>query len=119
MPYCVYCGNELSSEAAACPHCGCAVDRPNSPPPPPPYQPCQPYAPPPADPDEPNTGLNIIAFLIPAIGAIVYLLKYQQYPIQAKSLGKWALIGFALRTAASVLLFIFFFTLSFLGRMRW
>ena len=59
------------------------------------------------------------AFLIPAIGAIVYLLKYQQYPIQAKSLGKWALIGFALRTAASVLLFIFFFTLSFLGSMRW
>lgn len=44
--------------------------------------------------DIPSTGLNILAFLFPMIGLILYLIWKDQYPMKAKAVGKWALIGF-------------------------
>ncbi len=46
--------------------------------------------------DENSTGLNILAFFLPIVGLILYIVYSSQYPIKAKGIGKWALIGFVL-----------------------
>lgn len=43
--------------------------------------------------DQKSTGLNVISFLIPLVGLIVYLTQKDSYPIKAKSAGKAALWG--------------------------
>tara|TARA_B100000945_G_scaffold9207_2_gene7436 strand:+ start:179 stop:391 length:213 start_codon:yes stop_codon:yes gene_type:complete len=43
--------------------------------------------------DQKSTGLNIICFLIPLVGLIVYLVQKDTYPIKATSAGKAALWG--------------------------
>jgi hypothetical protein len=43
--------------------------------------------------DVPSTGLNIISFLIPLVGLIVYLTEKDKSPIKAGSAGKSALWG--------------------------
>jgi len=62
--------------AVVCPGCGCAV------------------ASTPSIEDEPSTGLNILAFLIPILGLILFIVYNGKTPIKAKAIGKWALIGF-------------------------
>ena len=123
MPYCGHCGSVVSPTDKTCSHCGRAIDPPPSywqtiqQAPPPPYQPYRqtplppPSFPPPVYPDTPNTGLNILAFLIPLAGAILYLLKYRQYPVQAKALGTWAIIGYAFWMVLGWVLWVFFVVL--------
>ena len=77
MKYCSRCGKEIMDEAVVCPNCGCAVNPRNS------------------EPDEPSTGLNILSFLIPIVGLILYIVYHDKTPEKAKAIGKWALIGFA------------------------
>jgi len=56
MKYCSQCGKELVDEAVVCPNCGCAVQAPVNP-----------------QEDKPSTGLNILAFLFPLVGLILFL----------------------------------------------
>ena len=96
MKYCSQCGKELVDEAVVCPNCGCAVQAPVS-----------------QQEDKPSTGLNILAFLFPLVGLILYLCFQNTTPVRAKAIGKWALIGFIVGVAFSILCVI----LGFLGAM--
>lgn len=62
----------------------------------PPFQ-----GPPPVD-DKKNVLLNIISFLFPLIGLILYLVLKNQTPIKAKGCGKAALIGFIVGVIVSI-----------------
>ena len=86
MKYCSQCGKELVDEAVVCPNCGCAVQAPVNP-----------------QEDKPSTGLNILAFLFPLVGLILYLCFQKTTPVRAKAIGKWALIGFIVGVALSIL----------------
>jgi len=77
MKYCTYCGKEIMDAAVVCPHCGCpasgtTVD---------------------LTPDVSNTGLNVISFLLPFVGLILYIIFHEKAPIKAAAIGKWSLIG--------------------------
>ena len=56
MKYCQQCGSQLVDQAVVCPNCGCAVQAPVS-----------------QQEDKPSTCLNILAFLFPVIGLILFL----------------------------------------------
>ena len=68
------------------PNCGCAVQAPVS-----------------QQEDKPSTGLNILAFLFPLVGLILFLCFQKTTPVRAKAIGKWALIGFIVGVALSIL----------------
>ena len=60
-----------------CPNCGCAVQEPAN-----------------QQEDQPSTGLNVLAFLFPLIGLILYPSFKKTMPVRAKAIEKWTLIGF-------------------------
>ena len=78
MKYCSQCGKELVDEAVVCPNCGCAVQAPVN-----------------QQEDKPSTVLNILAFLFPGF--------QKTTPVRAKAIGKWALDGFVVGVALSIL----------------
>ena len=80
MKYCSQCGKELVDEAVVCPQA--------------PVNPQE---------DKPSTGLNILAFLFPLVGLILFLCFQKTTPVRAKAIGKWALIGFIVGVALSIL----------------
>lgn len=86
MKYCQQCGSQLVDQAVVCPNCGCAVQEPIN-----------------QQEDKPSTGLNILAFLFPLVGLILYLCFQKTTPVRAKAIGKWALDGFAVGAALSIL----------------
>lgn len=43
--------------------------------------------------DKSETVMNVISFLIPLVGLIIYLTQKEQYPIKANAAGKAALWG--------------------------
>lgn len=53
--------------------------------------------------ESPSTGLNIVSFLIPIVGLILYLTNKDNSPACAKSYGKWALIGFCVGFVFSII----------------
>lgn len=59
--------------------------------------------------DRPNTGLNIISFLWPFVGLILFISLKSKTPIKAKRCGKFALFGFILY----IILVIIFLTILF------
>jgi hypothetical protein len=59
-----------------------------------------------AENDKPSTGLNIISFLIPLVGLIIYLTQKDQFPVKAKSSGKSALWGVGVSFALGIITFI-------------
>ena len=75
MKFCSNCGRELADDAVICPNCGSAV----------------PQAVPQKE-DKCSVGLNIVGFLFPLIGLILYLCLKKDTPVRAKSIGKWALV---------------------------
>lgn len=87
MKYCSHCGKEVLDEAVVCPNCGCSVSASH-------------------EADIPSTGLNIISFLIPLVGLILYLVNKDKTPIKAAAIGKWALIGFVVSIVGNMLLFM-------------
>lgn len=89
MKYCTHCGGEMADEAVVCVNCGCAAPSKS--------------AKLPVGEDTPSTGLNILAFLIPLVGLILYLMKHEQQPNQAKAIGKWAIIGFIVGIIFSII----------------
>lgn len=80
MKYCIHCGKEILEAAIICPHCGCAVaSKANM------------YA---DTEDIPSTALNILGFLLPIVGLILFLVYQETKPNKAKAIGKFSLIGF-------------------------
>lgn len=71
---------------AMCPYCGCAIESKAT------------------VIDESNKGLNIISFLLPIVGAILYLVYHEKEPKKAAALGKWALYGLGFTVICYVLL---------------
>ena len=82
--FCSYCGQEIMPQAVVCPHCGGAVSAS-------------------LEADIPSTGLNVLAFFIPLAGLILYLVYHDKTPNKAKAISKWALIGFGIGIAFSVI----------------
>lgn len=87
MKYCSHCGKEIMSEAVICPHCGCPTEN---------YKTVQ-------EQDAPSTGLNVLSFLIPLAGLIIYLMDKDRMPQRARAAGKWALIGVGVSVGLVVL----------------
>ena len=97
--YCTNCGKELDPNADVCVKCGAAVKKVNAT----------------NISDSNNTGLNILSFLWPFLGLILYLTYKDKAPIRAKGCGKWALIG----AIVSAVLFVISFIFSFMANMAY
>ena len=78
--YCHACGTEITNGESYCPKCGADLHQTRHP---------QEY-------DSNSTGLNILSFLFPLVGLILYLDWQGTYPVKAKGCGKWALISFVI-----------------------
>lgn len=90
MKYCSYCGKGLRDEAVICPYCGCkapSLGMGN-------------------EEDEPSNGLNLLAFFLPLIGLIMFIVFHDKTPNKANKIGKWALIGFCVGTVCSFIIYI-------------
>lgn len=57
--------------------------------------------------DKKDTGLNVISFLIPLVGLIIYLTQKDTYPIKATSAGKSALWGTGVAVGLYIISMIF------------
>lgn len=86
MKFCSHCGKQILKDAVMCPYCGCAIESKAT------------------VIDESNKGLNIISFLLPIVGAILYLVYHEKEPKKAAALGKWALYGLGFTVICYVLL---------------
>ena len=75
MKYCSHCGKEIMDEAVVCPYCGCATESKAS------------------VTDEPDKVLNVISFLLPILGAIMYVIYHEKEPKKAAAVAKWTLYG--------------------------
>ena len=113
---CNNCGAMMSNKVLTCPKCGNPIKSPSAPyfepnqpsqipynspqfPNNPPQYPIQPqYY------DNPSTGLNIISFLIPLVGWIMYFSKREHTPNKAKACAKWAWIGFGISCLLEILI---------------
>lgn len=83
--YCKECGSEIINHAEACSNCGALLAQKIS-----------------AGIDQPSTLVNLVACCFPIVGLILYFVWKDDKPLSAKSVGKWALIGFGI----SVLLYV-------------
>lgn len=109
MSYCSQCGKELVQGAKFCQSCGAPVEsvaaagasggssagnyqQQNA-------QPNYNYV----EQDIPSTGLNVLAFFLPLVGLILYLVYVDSTPRRAKDIGKFALIGFGVGVALGVI----------------
>lgn len=55
--------------------------------------------------DGKNTGYNVLSFFFPIVGLIFYCIWKDQFPIRAKSCGKWALISVIVTVALYIILY--------------
>ncbi len=58
--------------------------------------------------DQKSTGLNVISFLIPLVGLIIYLTQKDSHPIKATSAGKAALWGVGVSIALYIISMVLF-----------
>jgi uncharacterized membrane protein YvbJ len=79
--YCSQCGELTDDDSKFCAKCGNAIGQTVQ------------TTPVSAVKDESNTGLNIISFLIPIIGVVLYIIYHEKEPIKAKGVGKWTIIS--------------------------
>lgn len=85
MKYCTKCGSECNDQALFCATCGNSFN-------------VAPIT------DKSVFGLNVIGFLLPLVGLILYLVYHEKNPIKASAIGKSALLGFILRVLLSIIL---------------
>lgn len=85
LVHCRECGEMISESAPTCPKCGAVQGQTPS-----------------NVVDEPNAGLNVLSFFIPLAGLIMYLVFHEKAPNKAHGCGKWALIGFIVSIALSI-----------------
>ena len=88
MKICNHGGVQTSDDSVFCPNCGQEITS----------------APIPGKEDKPSVGLNILSFLFPVVGLILYLVQKKETPVRAKKIGKWALIGFIIGVVLSIAL---------------
>lgn len=81
--FCSKCGKEVNDDAVVCINCGCAVNSGKT----------TQIA---AQEDIPNGGLNILGFLIPVVGLIMFCVMHGQTPRKANQIGLFSLVGFIL-----------------------
>lgn len=86
MKYCSHCGRAVADEAVVCPGCGCSVADSG------------------AELDVPSTGMNVLAFLLPLVGLVLYCVYHDKTPVKSKQIGKWALIGFCVGVVLEIFL---------------
>lgn len=55
--------------------------------------------------DGKNAGYNVLSFFFPIVGLIFYCIWKDQFPIRAKSCGKWALISVIVTIALYIILY--------------
>ena len=55
--------------------------------------------------DGKNAGYNVLSFFFPIVGLIFYCIWKDQFPIRAKSCGKWALISVIVTVALYIILY--------------
>lgn len=98
---CTNCGNEIPDSSKWCPNCGQGVKRPAPAPQSYPQQPVNnpssgynSHGVPPKSDDEPSFGLNLVSFICPLVGLILFAVFKESKPNQAKACGRWALISF-------------------------
>ena len=78
--YCQNCGKELVNGSVKCSECGAEINCVYSHP----------------EQDAPSGGLAAVGFFFPFIGLVLYIinkLKYPQYPLRTRSLGKGTAFG--------------------------
>ena len=93
LVHCRECGEMISETAPTCPKCG-ANQRPSG------------SASSGSVDLDPSTGLNILSFLVPLVGLILYLVEKDKSPRRAKACGKWALIGFVVSIIFSIIIVV-------------
>ena len=54
--------------------------------------------------DESSVGLNILSFLFPIVGFILFFAMKAKTPYKAKACGKWGLIGFGVSLVLNIIL---------------
>lgn len=59
--------------------------------------------------DQPSAGINVISFLIPLVGLIIYLTERDRSPRKAISAGKAAIWGISITIILSLISFVFTF----------
>ena len=80
--FCSKCGKEVLDEAVVCTNCGCAINGSSF---------CKNND---AEEDVPNGGLNLLGFLIPIAGLILYCVNVTKTPKKANQIGAFSLAGF-------------------------
>ena len=94
--YCTNCGNKLEKNQKYCTSCGFNnIDNESK-----------------NNNDQPNIGLNIIGFLWPLVGLIIFLCLKDTTPKKAKKVGKWSIIGFIAKIVISIICFILLITFA-------
>lgn len=78
---CHFCGASIPEESTSCPKCGA------------PHTPTIPSSSVAAD-DAPVWWYNLLSFLIPFVGLILYFVGRKQYPKRSKKVLLWTIIGF-------------------------
>ena len=91
--YCAKCGKEIMDEAVICPGCGCPVAGKS----------IQQAG---AEEDVANGILNIVGFLLPIIGLILFCVMISKTPNKAKQIGIFSLVGFLINAVVWPLLFM-------------
>ena len=86
MKYCSTCGKQIEDEAIICIHCGCLTSNKV------------------IEEDKNNPGFNVLAFLIPIVGMILYFAWKNEKPIRANGIGAAALGGFVCSIILMILL---------------
>ncbi len=98
MRYCTHCGKLVNENDKFCYGCGAALcdnltsnnQQSNA-----------------KSVDKNNAGYNILSFLWPLVGLVLYLVWKDDYPIRAKGCGKWALISVIVEVVLSICYFMF------------
>jgi len=91
--FCSKCGKEITDEAVICTGCGCPVAGKG-------------LSPMDSQEDTPNAGLNILGFLVPIAGLIMFCTMIGKTPIKAKQIGVFSIIGFVINFIL-IMLFMF------------
>jgi hypothetical protein len=104
--FCEKCGTKIDEGESTCPHCGARVEKeiPVAVEAPPRYE----AAPVPGkmvEEDGPSTGYNILAFLIPIVGFVLWVIWGSQLPIRSKGIIKWTLISIGITVFLRILVF--------------
>lgn len=91
--FCKHCGTKIDNDAKFCINCGTAISNSTT------QVKSQVQVQPVYSQNNPdyntnNSGLNVLSFLLPIIGLILYIVYSSSEPVKARGVGKWALIGF-------------------------